>query len=578
MNTTSDYKMKWFVDKYNNKQLDYIIRDTKSNYGTIIMPTGTGKSGVVYADIINHIDNLNGKKLIINISCPILKLSQQFINDLFEVLSHIYNKNIQNKFSFFINSSDSGKKYKLHDIKINTYYFSVKTEKNDISDFERYFLNDSNIDIAFIISCHKSLPKFIKKFTLLKNKNKLENIDTYTYIDESHLINVHGNDNDDNNNIYGQDQDNIEDESMFINIKKLCKCSYVYSFTATPDQDVVKIINEAGHNIKRYLYHMKPIEAISKNMILKPFVKFITTTADKIMPEMLSAIMKDSKITNSEIHHKILVTLQSSTQLKNIKQSLEKMGFKVFSTCSKFGFNSDSVDDEKNDEEIVKFINDVENYNGDCFVLHIRQLIQGIDISSLTDCVLWDNSNANTKHYRHIIQTIGRVLRMGKDKNGKSERLLSEDKRTKKFGGVYFITSLDNENVQKNIGSFICRYYGFDNIEFEIKTGRIQQLSKQTELFSKNEKEEKQTAWNNEIIQTLLINIENRIKEYAAEEKLREKLEYPPICRDALKLLQEYDYISTDWTTCELLDNQDLLNKIYELLEKYNLQYSRALF
>ena len=99
--------MQWFIDNYNQNHLNYILGNTGMNYGTVVMPTGTGKSGVVYEDIVRTIDELTkGKKLIINISCPILKLTQQFISDLFEVLAPIYQSRGLHV-AFFVNSSDN---------------------------------------------------------------------------------------------------------------------------------------------------------------------------------------------------------------------------------------------------------------------------------------------------------------------------------------------------------------------------------------------------------------------------------------------------------------------------------------
>ena len=48
-------KMDWFIEKYNNNELTYEIANTNKNFGTIVMPTGTGKSGVIYEDCIYNI-------------------------------------------------------------------------------------------------------------------------------------------------------------------------------------------------------------------------------------------------------------------------------------------------------------------------------------------------------------------------------------------------------------------------------------------------------------------------------------------------------------------------------------------
>ena len=139
MATKKTNKMSWFIDAYNNGTLDYIIKNTKEDFGTICMPTGTGKSSVVYADVINAIDNnKDGKKLVFNISCPILKLTQQFINDLFDVIAGTH-AHIADQIGFFVNSSDSGKNYdtrNLVELGIDTNSFR-NIDKNSFSMIKR---------------------------------------------------------------------------------------------------------------------------------------------------------------------------------------------------------------------------------------------------------------------------------------------------------------------------------------------------------------------------------------------------------------------------------------------------------
>ncbi len=57
-------KMQWFIDSYKNQTIQYKLANTHENFGTVVMPTGVGKSGLVYEDIIYTIDNLNTNKKI----------------------------------------------------------------------------------------------------------------------------------------------------------------------------------------------------------------------------------------------------------------------------------------------------------------------------------------------------------------------------------------------------------------------------------------------------------------------------------------------------------------------------------
>lgn len=551
---SSNYKMSWFVDKYNSNSLEYIIKNTSADFGTIIMPTGTGKSGVVYEDIIHLINTKKSKrKLIINISCPILKLTQQFINDLFSVIYHIYNDN--KKICFYINSSDSGQNYQND----NTQPLGININK-----FSKIinFINSDIYDIAIVASCHKSLYKFNQKLTKLQNVN----IDIINYIDEAHLIDIRKN-NDDENIVY-------------FDIDKLCKYSTkVYALTATPDPDVTMAINK--YNLKLSgtilpIYKLSAIDAIHNNIILPPYVKYILKNCDTITDKIntLVSIMKDAKLSNSNIYHKILVTLQTSEELKQLRIELEKQSYKVFSTCSQYGYNT-NIEDDPEYADVTGFIKDVENYNGDCFVLHIRQLIQGIDIKSLTDCVIWSADSGNQRHYRHTIQIIGRTLRFADGERGLS---YNDPNRKKKVGQVYFISPSDAAKVQDNISQFICRYYGFDNITFETaKSYKTNAIGKENNLFDEffGYKINMNNNSNSPIIKEILINIENYIKtQFKPWMKfymsINKKIDLDAEIKNNI---MKYDTFSAtlDKNTIELLDNRDLVNAIKKLFEKYNI-------
>lgn len=545
-------KMQWFIEMYNNNNLSYIIHSSKQLFGTVVMPTGTGKSGVVYEDIVKIIDN-NPKrhKVIINISCPILKLTQQFINDFFAICKILYTEK-EKTFSFFINSSDNGKHYNdvISNMDIDIEYFK---------DIERKFINNPDSDIAIVASCHKSLHKFIKEANKLYNSN----IEIVSYIDEAHLLDVH--------------KDNKDEDVVYVDIDSLCKfSSKVYALTATPDPEVTEAINKWNVvNSKKYLHHIRPIEAINDNKILPPLVKYIQTETKGITSGMLISILKDAQHDNPNIKHKILVTAASTEQLKNLRVELEKEGYVVFSTCSYYGYDLDP-DNNDNEEykDVVDFTNAVDNYDGDCFVLHVRQLIQGIDIKSLTDCVLWSADNGSQEHYRHTIQTIGRILRPLA-----GERGVTKENRKKKVGRVYFISPVDNDKVQHNISNFICRYYGFDNVEFEMKCYKnSQNANNSNDLFDNFQLHNFKSGWDNVAIKELLINIEKYITEKIEPKiklynKLSKKID---INAEAKEILLKYDIFDAEWNTSDLLDNKDLLDKIRELFKKH--QIDSALF
>lgn len=365
---------------------------------------------------------------------------------------------------------------------------------------------------------------------------------------------------------------NEDDDKPYIDIAKLCRYSFkVYSFSATPDMDIVKKLNENSKDIltykESYIYHMKPIDAINDNIILPPYINYIKTSTECITSGMLFKIMNDAINKNPNINHKILVTLTSSEQLKKVREELEAedSNIKVFSTCSEYGYNIDETED--NYKDVTEFIHDIDTYEGNCFVLHIRQLIQGIDIKSLTDCVIWSANNGSNKHYRHTIQTIGRVLCPLA-----GERGVIKLKRLKQTGNVYFISPIENDEVEKNMTNFLCRYYGFDNIEYS--TSEYKQGGQKKDDLFKTLGHSKKYDWDNSEIKTLLINIENYIKEQIAPKiRIYKNIgKNIDIKDEANNILKKFNVIDTEWDSAELLDNKSLLNKICELFKKYDVK------
>lgn len=547
MNTIS--KMQWFIDSYKNQSIQYKLANTHETFGTIVMPTGVGKSGLVYEDIIYTIDNLNtNKKIIINISCPILKLTQQFINDLVNVLIGIYLSN-RNDLSFYINSSDNGNNYdELSKLDIDVDRFSNINK----------FFNNSKKKIAIVASCHKSMYKFVNAVKKWNNEHYVIN-----YLDEAHLISLYD---------CARDEEGELDEIAQVDINKLCQYSNkVYAFSATPSGEITNAINKWRINTKdKYIIHTRPIEAINENIIVAPLVKYISCIEDEhITIKLLQFIMKDAIESNLNINHKILVTLSSSTQLFNTRIALEKLGYKVFSTCAKYGFGA-KPNEDKEDGEITKFISDVDNYNGHCFVLHIRQLIQGIDIKSLTDCVIYNDGHGSMRHYRHTIQTIGRILR-----TLSGERGVAKEFRKKKVGNVYFITPAEKDEIKRNMENFICRYYGFDNITFEEAVFRNTIGMSNDDIFESFKPITYNVGKNSSDIVELMCNIEKYIEEKIKpfyEFQIKNGLKINNIQKEAIKVLKMYDAFGKEYNTDELLDNRDLLDDILKMFNKHGIQ------
>ena len=493
-------KMQWFIDKYNNNELTYDIAATGRNYGTICMPTGTGKSAKIYANTIYNINRLakDGwqKKLVVNMNSNILKLNNQLVNDFLEIITGTDILN-SNEIAIYINSSDKSDSYKkasVNNIQVANF--------NKTSEFS-YKLN-------LVISCNPSLYHFYKKIP----KMDRENLEVITYLDESHTLAIYGDDD-----IQASTGKNKEAEKP--NIKKLCQgCDKVYAFSATPDPDITRTINSFETSIEdgKYIILINPSEAIAANQIVSPRFRYVSYDkgADMITADLCENCLVDAKSLTPEIKHKVLVTCSDSDHLYDLRTALEKDGYKVFSTCSKFLYDLDETNniEEAKNMSIEKFTQEIEDYNGDCFVLHIRQLICGIDVKALTDAIIYDNFTGATSSWRIYVQTIGRILRCA---NG--ERGLGISKRTKKYGNVYFYNPEKDENQLLNIAHFFTSVYGvttaFETV-FMGKNGTTTRTS-MTELKNKGDgknHDKKNNKVENIYIEDVKIKIQDIINNY----------------------------------------------------------------
>ena len=429
--------MQWLIDDYNHGTAKFEIYDTGRHHGTIQMPTGSGKSALIFLDIIRRIDRKDpSRKLVVNISTPIIILCEQQGNDLLSVISGIKGttKTIDtNKIAWFINNSGDASKY---DTYFDMYRFS------DIND---YFLESKKNDVAIIISCHQSLNKVIRWMNKVIKDDSM--IDVVTYVDEAHTISY-------------KDVDPDEDSTK-IDIKTLCKKSDVYMVSATPKSDVIKLVNSYDLPDKDNdapIILEKPSEAIRANKICGPNVSAEQTEDGNITEDIcikyLNRLKTDGRI------HKVLVSCKDSKHLKKLRKRLIKAGYTVFSTFAYEGMKTIFENTTHIYKDVVEFNNAIDKCNKDCFVLHIRQLISGIDVTSISDCIIQKNDTNNFNSYAPVIQTIGRALRLGK------ERGVDIEKRKKKYAGVLIVTNKDNDTVYTDISFFLGAYYGNGNFKF----------------------------------------------------------------------------------------------------------------
>ena len=416
-------KMQWLVDAFNSNTLDktfkFRIIDGGKDFGTVCMPTGTGKSGVMIEDILRRIKS-SYSPVIVNLSCPTLRLSEQFVCDLFETMHGVFSATFMKRVCLVLNSSDSPANYCVGGCSIYGGELLPSIKK-------AVTLHD----VIILASCHRSLHKFVDCSTEIRTRN----VAIFNYIDESHLL------------PYKIWSDGEED--FRVDLHKLhCNSKALYLFSATPDHDMTReFTDDEAHP---YIYKMYPVDAINDNIILPPRIRCIR--CNKISdPNLYLAVLKECKRFGG--NRKVLVTLKNTDDLRTVRQTLERLNYKVFSATAADGFTG-----EKEINDAVEFADAVDRWNGDCFVLQIKQLTQGTDIRTLTDCILPVADEINSKTYRNLIQTMGRVLRAAPGERGKSY-----NQRVKKAGNIFFTLTMDaNPSKERCMRRFALRYYGME--------------------------------------------------------------------------------------------------------------------
>lgn len=556
-------KMSWMIDKMEKEgeRYKYRLYETKKHFGHIVIPTGVGKSGVCIEDIIKRIEVHNEGTLIINISCPILKLTQQLMKDLFEVvqLRGISTDDI----AFFINSSDDGGNYDVSILEI------------DVNPFSQFALKHKKINI--VASCNLSMWKFIKFLENVRDsKDERDNsnfknpgyVSIYNYLDEAHLLPII--------ECTQTSDGNVIDLDKRIDLYKLCDFSdAVFAFTATPDPNIVSIIQEYETEPMRgkpYIINVSAKESIQKGDILPPMVDYINTSEPELTVNQLIMIMEHAKRTNPNIYHKVLVTTSAKSDLQKLDIELQKAGYHTICICDPNGGY-----EQYERTNIAEFSREVESYEGDCFVIHIRMLREGIDIKGLTDCVIFSRSRGNAERYRMFIQTIGRVLRCRKGERGKKfvgtkEKKYMDSSRIKKWGGVYFIQPAEDPMALSNTRGLIERYYGVGLAVFETlglhngnrPSGSNELVETHSSGPARNGKDISE-----EHIEKLLMKIVNTVKERYGKilsMKLPETKEiYKNIKKDVQGLV---DVENKEYDTVEWLMNREITDYVYKKIPK----------
>lgn len=562
-------KMGFFIES--DGILEEKIWNTGERMGTIMIPTGGGKSSLMFEHTVKRIrENSIGRKIIFVYNGPYLKLVSQTTHDLLISIKHkrLFKGEIERgEVMFFMNSSDDGGDYEdiLSDIGMSVYPFMDTQKQKGIN----AFFESPTAKYAIVASCNKSLYKIDNRISELRSKGA----DIVVYLDEQHTLTVHEEEE--------KASENEEEQRTYVDFAKLCNADNVYAFSATPNQEVTAEINKYnGHNGSEDYYIIKESaqEYIRKKIIVQPKVyKWKINPDYELEHKTCEEFMYKLKTEDNKIYHKILITVSSWSELKRVESGLVEDGHKTFSTCVKLGMREDG---KTFTGSIVDFLNKIDNYRGDCYVIHIKQLVNGMDIKGLTGCIIMTRQHGDVENYRKFIQIIGRVLRTMPGERGVMD---DESQRKKKWGHVLFLIP-DDFDRESTLSFFIDNYYGLDRLNF-IKNMVSSPKGKNGGKFTHEEGDGINFSNNKEkevypgFIEDLLVDLDVYVKtELLPAIKAKKKFGLPIHLEYDLERLKDEYFQKTkkqfsNFKVSDFLGDNWLIDKIAEFFAKYDINH-----
>ena len=416
-----------------------------NNFGIVCHPTGTGKTSIQFFDIMRTFtkDLLEKKYPIICLSSPTLILNKQFGIDLLEFLNVIGITD----FDLLIVSSDKNvKEYKTirGPAKIET--FSI------VDDIKNFLINaKKRKKISLVITCYESHNRFSD--ALMESGLK-----AIRYNDEAHAINGVGDSNTVDNTVDMVSMNETSDR--------------VYFFTATPtgeEHDDGSFSSMKDSTLYgNVISSLSLYSAIKQGLIIKPIfynhfdkTKELYSEIDKaeICIEILNS---DESLYNSlgKNPTKLLVTCSSIDEVKTMwKHLVDKSNdkYNVFITTSdKLG----RIVNTETNQSFKTFFDTVSASTKPAIIIHIKQLIAGIDVSGINSVIFFNIPSPIV-----LLQTIGRGLRPIS-----SDRILLEQNKAplhKVCCPIHFIV---RESEQGKLVDLYKKFYESSEVPFiEIK-------------------------------------------------------------------------------------------------------------
>lgn len=231
-----------------------------------------------------------------------------------------------------------------------------------------------------------------------------------------------------------------------------------FMVSATQTDNNIEVINKIANDNKEHIKFISTKEAIDAKLILDVDWSVCTQIGDKL-DSIYSVIKRIERANKKEkLKRCVLVTVHSQKELKQLTKKLIKDGIDTFSTCCSddkiYGMQRHNGVEIK--YGIDEFKREIKQATGFKVVIHIKQLVCGIDVDCFTDAIIYDMKENEDNNQRTVIQTIGRCLRYLSNEERENAMNNNEKKNLKKFGKVWFI---DRDDDHSEIFNFMAAQY-----------------------------------------------------------------------------------------------------------------------
>ena len=447
-------------------QRDAINSMLEKPVGVLNMPTATGKTVVIFGHILECIKNAETTKHNFVISGPIMDLNKQTASS---ILTNLWNAGVINSdnIDVVIANCENKKANRFF-----TWFDNDNKDRLDISDKANgrepvgILVNTANMkqerQFRLTVVCNPTLQNDEKYLVYVNG----ENVINHFYFDESHTLKNSPAEKTDYATVEMTEGEKIEKkeiERTWVNYTKIFELignkGSFHLVSATPTVDNFEIIQNHLHvsDFKDcFTFCLRPIQAIQARMLVPP--KFSIAKAPRLNLSSIKALTETcindiEKIVteNPNYKAKILITTNSTAELKNMCEWLMDLygeKYNVFSTCCQFGKTMNKI---QLNNDIRNFKELIDNSDKPCFVVHIRQIIAGIDIPSFTHAIFNMESSTN---FITPIQITGRVLRP-------AERWIDGTAKTDyKNCGYVYINIQDKDNLADKAARTLTDFYG----------------------------------------------------------------------------------------------------------------------